>query len=72
MSHVYIPGEELQWPIQLHRCQHGLRKMRESARNDISRTHANFTRVHKCEQNASYSYMLSHFIKCRFFCKQYI
>ena len=31
-----------------HRCQHGLRKMRESARNDISRTHANFARAHKC------------------------
>ena len=30
-----------------HRCQHGLRKMRESARNDISRTHANVARAHK-------------------------
>ena len=37
-----------------HRCQHGLRKMRESARNDISRTHANFARAHKCEQNTIY------------------
>ena len=37
-----------------HRCQRGLRKMRESARNDISRTHANFARAHKCEQNTAY------------------
>ena len=28
--------------------------MRESARNDISRTHANFTRAHKFEQNTAY------------------
>ena len=40
--------------IASHRCQHGLRKMRESARNDISRTHANFVRAHKCEQNTAY------------------
>ena len=37
-----------------HRCQNGLRKMRQSARNDISRTHANFARAHKCEQNTAY------------------
>ena len=54
-------------PLSLHRCQHGLRKMRESARNDISRTHANFARVHKYEQNTTYPYTLSHFIKCRIF-----
>ena len=41
-----------------HRCQHGLRKMRESARIDISRTHANFASAHKCEQNTTYSYTL--------------
>ena len=40
--------------ITYHRCQHGLRKMRESARNDISRIHANFARAHKCEQNTAY------------------
>ena len=34
-----------------HRCQHGLRKMRESARNDISRAHANFARAHKMRAN---------------------
>ena len=28
-----------------HSCQHGLIKLRESARNEISRTHANFARV---------------------------
>ena len=28
--------------------------MRESARNDISRTHSNFARAHKCEQNTAY------------------
>ena len=28
--------------------------MSESARNDISRTHANFARAHKCEQNTAY------------------
>ena len=50
-----------------HRCQHGLRKMRDSARNDISRTHANFACAHKCEQNTTYPYTLSHFIKCRLF-----
>ena len=50
-----------------HRCQHGLRKMRDSARNDISRTHANFACAHKCEQNTTYPYTLSHFIKWRLF-----
>ena len=35
----------------LHRCQHGLRKMRESARNDILRAHANFARAHKMRAN---------------------
>ena len=49
----------------VHRCQHGLRKMRESARNDISRTRANFARADKCEQNTTYAYTPSHFIKCR-------
>ena len=44
---------------RMHRCQHGLRKMRESARNNISRTHANFARVHKCEQNTTYPYTLT-------------
>ena len=34
-----------------HRCQHGLRKMRESARNDISRAHANFAHAHKMRAN---------------------
>ena len=28
--------------------------MRESAQNDISRTHANLARAHKCEQNTAY------------------
>ena len=42
----------------VHRCQHGLRKMRDSARNDISRTHANFACAHKCEQNTTYPYTL--------------
>ena len=41
--------------------------MRESARNDILRTHANFAHVHKCKQNTTYPYTLSHFIKCRNF-----
>ena len=55
-----ITGARLKWPAYEdgrkleHRCQHGLMKMRESARNDISRTHANFARVHKCEQNTAY------------------
>ena len=48
-----------------HRCQHGLRKMRESARNDISRTHTNFARAHKCEQNTTYPYNTKHFLKVR-------
>ena len=53
--------------LVFHRCQHGLRKIRESARNNISRTHANFARAHKCEQNTTYPYTLSHFITCRHF-----
>ena len=40
--------------IAPHRCQHGLRKMRGSPRNDISRTQADFARAHKCEQNTAY------------------
>ena len=41
--------------------------MRESARNDISRTHANFARAHKCEQNTAFDIhtCYPHFIKCR-------
>ena len=50
-----------------HRCQHGLRKMRDSARNDILQAHVNFACTHKCEQNTTYPYTLSHFIKCRLF-----
>ena len=45
----YGPGLESCWHHFI-----GLRKMRESARNDISRTHANFARAHKCEQNTAY------------------
>ena len=39
-----------------HRCQHGLRKMRESARNDISRTHANFARC--CQFVMGWGYLI--------------
>ena len=51
-----------------HRCQHGLRKMRESARNDI----CELTPTSRVRTNASkiphmITHTLSHFIKCRHF-----